>query len=222
MAEQKWWEKGQVVFVIIGLVVILALFAFIVVGASDIFYNTSYEASNVKKLVDGTVATGTFIGGGFVGVLSWIVGPVLVSVGGQQLGTASSIIVGVSIWLLFFITFGDIIANFSSFSTWVAWIVAFAIATIAAQLEVLIIVTATIIGLFAGLGTLAVFAGLGAAFFFFIVVNLGLHKFGARFMRQRSMIAGQRSISESKVAGAELGSVAGMIGEIGDKLGGRS
>ena len=89
-------------------------------------------------------------------------------------GELGAIITALMIWLLIFVAFGDIFENFSAFSSGIAWVIAFAIAVVAANVGFINITMVKLIGVFAWLGTFAIFASLAAALLAFFAVNWGM------------------------------------------------
>lgn len=118
----------------------------------------------------------------------------------------SNMIITIAVWLLVFITFGDIISTFSTFSTWVSWSISFLIGVIAANIGLMTGIIAVTTGVFAFLGTAAVYVGLGAAFFVFIAINLGLTQFKKWIVKRRAMItAATEEAGGTKLAGTIKG-----------------
>jgi MFS family permease len=141
----------------------------------------------------------------FGGIPSWLV---------TIVGQTSAIIIVMAIFLLLFITFGDIIATFSTFGKEVSWISAFLIAVITANLKGIIYIIGFFIGIFGGLGGLAVLVGLGGAFVAFLAVNLGIGRLGPWVMRRKAMqYAAKSEAGAEKVKGAIKG-----MKEIGKEL----
>lgn len=127
--------------------------------------------------------------------------------------TSAAIIV-VAIWLLLFITFGDIIANFSTFGREVSWVSAFLIAIIAANLGWVINITVVCIGIFAGLGAIAVVLGLGAAFLAFLVVNgWFIGSLGPWVLRRRLFMQAEKNAFKTIAGAREVeGAITGLKG----------
>ena len=123
-------------------------------------------------------------------------------------------IITIAVWLLIFITFSDIIASFSSFNKWVAWVIGFLISVIAANLGTIVSLTAWVTGFFAGFGVITVYAGLIIAFVAFLAINIGVGNFARWALNRRAvMTAHQAAAGGKKAAGAVEG-----IGEIGEAL----
>lgn len=89
-------------------------------------------------------------------------------------GEIGGIITAFMIWLIIFAGFGDILENFSAFSKGIAWVIAFAIAIVAANVGIIQSGIVALVGLFAWLGTFAMFAAMLSAFVAFFAVNWGM------------------------------------------------
>ena len=118
----------------------------------------------------------------------------------------SNMIITIAVWILVAITFGDIIASFSSFSTWVAWVTGILIGIITANLGIMVGIIAALTGIFSFLGVAAVYVGLGAAFVAFLAVNLGVKSLGPWIMQRKAMTEGAKAeAGGTKLAGAITG-----------------
>jgi len=126
----------------------------------------------------------------------------------------SNAVITVAVWLLIFVTFGDIISTFSTFREWVSWTTAFLIGVIAANLGAAAGTIAFFTGLFAALGAIAVYVGLGAAFFAFIAVNLGLRGWKRWIIRRRAMM----EAATSEAGGDKLAGTIKGLGKVGKAL----
>jgi len=104
----------------------------------------------------------------FFGQQTW---DVEANVVGGEIGT---IIVLLMVWLIIFAGFGDILENFSAFSSGIAWIIAFAVGVVAANTNVIQAGMKALIAVFAWLGTAAIFGALLGAIFAFFAVNWGI------------------------------------------------
>lgn len=89
-------------------------------------------------------------------------------------GEIGGLITALMIWLIIFAGFGDILENFSAFSRGIAWVMAFALAVVGANVGLIQYVTVWLVGAFVWAGSFAMFAALLAAFFAFFVVNWGI------------------------------------------------
>ena len=91
---------------------------------------------------------------------------------GTFMGTSGQVLTFLMVWMIIFIAFGDIIATFSAFSkSWIAWVIAFGLAVIAANTGMIQGVFVMMTGWFIWAGTAAVYVGLLAAFISFIILN---------------------------------------------------
>ncbi len=146
----------------------------------------------------------------FGGIPAWMV---------DRLGGMSSSIIVIATFLLMFVTFGDIVSSFSTFSERVSWFAAFLISIIAVNLKVAVYILSFFVGiLIAPLGTLAVGGGLLAAFLTFFAVNLGIGRLGPWIMRRKAMMLAEKQEIKSE-AGAKkiVGAIKGMK-DIGEAL----
>jgi len=119
-------------------------------------------------------------------------------------GTLSPIIITLAIWLLVFVTFSDIIATFSSFSTGVSWIVGFCLATIAANLAWTTKLLAIISGTFIFVSTAALFIGLFASFVAFAFVNWGLMDFRVWLKNRRILMKADEDYAKAAAGGKKI------------------
>jgi hypothetical protein len=89
-------------------------------------------------------------------------------------GQFAPLIVSLMVWLIIFAAFGDILENWSAFSEGIGWIVAFAIAVVAANVGIIQGGVVVLIGWFAWAGTAAIFIALLFSIFAFAAVNMGI------------------------------------------------
>jgi len=129
----------------------------------------------------------------------------------------SAILTGIMIWFIVFITFGDIISVFSSFSKSISWGVAFALAVIAANVGLIGVVFGWITGVFIWAGGFAVYAGLLASFILFFAINWGWSGLASRIIEGRKKIASEAG-AESVASGIKtLGRVDQATREVADE-----
>ncbi len=126
----------------------------------------------------------------------------------------SNAIIAIAVWLLILITFGDILASFSSFSKVIGWIIATLLTIIAANLNFLTIGLSYFIGIFLGLGVAAVYLGLAAAFVAFALVNLGVWSARNWVIRRRAMMAA----ANTKAGATEVAATVSGLGKIGKAM----
>lgn len=84
------------------------------------------------------------------------------------------LIIFLMIWLIIFVTFGDILEAFSSFDPSISWIMAFCLAVIGGMTGAYGGWVGTVTHWFVNFGASAVYLGLGASFLFFILIETGL------------------------------------------------
>jgi len=88
-------------------------------------------------------------------------------------GVSAGIIM-IGIWVLFFLTFGDVVRLFGSFNTIISWIIAFVLTLIAANLKFTGYLAVVGLSITAGFGVLSVILALIFIFVLFILFNLGI------------------------------------------------
>lgn len=190
------------------------IFVLLILGA--IFINSELGKSIFRDMTIDTATKGfdTIFGSAFIW-MNWIFGGVpdwLVPL----VGNTSTVIITIATFILLFVTFGDIIRTFSTFSEPVSWVSAFMISIIAANLKGIVVILGFFIGIFAFLGGLAVLAGLFAAFAAFFIVNWGIGgRFGRFVFRRRAMMHAEREGIKTEATAKELASTLKAIGEIG-------
>lgn len=126
----------------------------------------------------------------------------------------SALIITIAVWLLIVVTFGDIIANFSSFSATTSWVIAICIGIIAANLGAVTGTITTMTGWFAKFGTAAVYIALGTAFLAFLAVNFGVIQLAPWVMRRKAMM----EAAKAEAGGKELAGTIRGIEEVGEAL----
>jgi hypothetical protein len=147
--------------------------------------------------------------------LRYILGPLPIING---VGTLSPIILTAAIWLLILVTFSDIFATFSSFSQGVSYVIAFCLATIAANLQWTIKLLTIISGAFLFAGTAAVFVGLFASFVSFVFINWGLMDFKGWLLSRRLLMAADEAAAKEAAGGKKISGVVKGFTEIGKSL----
>ncbi len=85
----------------------------------------------------------------------------------------SALIIIIGIWVLLFLSFGDILSLFGTFSPAISWIIGGVLAIIAANFKILSFISVVGLVLASGLGTIAVFVNIIAIFIIFILFNYG-------------------------------------------------
>jgi hypothetical protein len=199
-------------FLWVGLVVvvIIALAFFISTPAFETLAKGISFDSTVKGF-------DTYYGKPIGNVMNWVFGGVPAWLD-DKVGSTSAVIVTILVWLLLFVTFGDIIHQFSTFSSPVAWISALALSIIAANLKAIVVLMAFFIGIFAFLGAFAVLAGLFAAFAVFFAVNWGVGSLGPWVMRRKAMMFAEKEDIKSQQKASSVKSAIKGMADIGEEL----
>ena len=130
----------------------------------------------------------------------------------------SAAIIVIGVWVLLFLTFGDIISVFGTFSQPVSWVVALVLAVLAANLKVVLFLSVIGLVLASGLGTIAVFVNIIGIFVVFIGFNYGSDSFRDWVLARKQKELGMRAAMGSAKAKAGLQTL-GDIGETTYKLG---
>jgi uncharacterized protein HemY len=142
--------------------------------------------------------------------LSYVFGSVPNSMSYFALNQIGAVIIVIAIWVLIFVTFSDIFASFSTFSTEVSWIIGGALALISANLKFNAYIISFISIIFSGLGAFAIYAGLLASFVVFFILNWGIYHAGVKkWLEDRKASIethrGMRNITAGIHAQAETG-----------------
>ena len=180
-----------------------------------VLVNSGYVGADLSIDTE-TESFGTVWGSGF-GWVDFILGGVPKWLNDKVKPTSAAIIT-LAIFLLLFITFGDIIANFSTFSKNVAWISGFLIAVVAANLKAIVVILGFFIGIFAFLGGLAVLVGLVASFVAFFAVNWGIGSFGPWILRRKAMMEAAKESIKTEAGAKQLAAKIRGLHEAGEAL----
>ncbi|NMB66924.1 hypothetical protein GYA25_02595 [Candidatus Woesearchaeota archaeon] len=111
------------------------------------------------------------------------------------------LIMTICIWILIFVTFGDIISQFSTFSKGIPWVISFVIVLILAQFNWQFHFIMTLAKIFSIGASTAVFVGLGGAFFAFLVVNLGIRSLAKWFAGRKLLMITSKAEAGAKLTG---------------------
>lgn len=185
-------------------IIIFFVSAFLIFSGWWYFLETDVGKKWVKNISIDTAIKGfdTYFGKAFSwmtyvfgGVPEWLV---------EQVGENSAIVITLFAWLLLLVTFGDIFQNFSTFSAPASWVIAFAIAVIAANIKAVVIFLGLFVGIFAFLGGIAVIIGLFAALVAFLAVNWGIGSLGPFILRRRVFIKAEKEAIESEAGGMRM------------------
>lgn len=200
-----WWLLGFIV-VIIAITILINTPAWKIITAFS------------PAVIDQTSTSfGEYLGEGFefFGYLFGEIPTFLVSITTNKW---SPVIVVIAMWLLMFVTFGDIIATFGSFDSRVAWISALLITVIAANLKFVISILAFFVGILSIFGGAAVVLGIGTAFAAFIGVNLGIRSMAPWIMRRKAMMHAAKNAIETEKGAKKVSAAIKGMKEIGDEL----
>jgi hypothetical protein len=108
---------------------------------------------------------------------------------GANLTPYATLIIFIMIWLIIFVTFGDIIETFSTFNPSIAWLIAFCLATIAGFTGIYEGPTSRALVWLANMGAWAVALGIICSFIFFLLIEMGVgglsHKLRAYMMNRK-------------------------------------
>lgn len=192
---------------------------FVVIILLSMLYQSgvfNFMTKNIQFDTKQTDSFETIYGSGFK-VLDYILGQIPHSLV-EFTGKNSAAIIVICIWFLIFFTFGDIISAFSTFSQPISWIIGFLVSVIAANLKAVVWIGVISVGIFAGLGTIAVFAGLFAAFVAFFAVNWGIGRFGPWVMRRRVMMEAGKKGALAEAGAAEIGGTLRGLKQLGKDL----
>ena len=136
----------------------------------------------------------------------------------DRVGETSAVIITILVFLLLFITFGDIFQQFSSFSPPIAWVSALFISGIAANLKAIVVIIGFFVGIFAFLGGLAVVVGLFASFVAFFAVNWGIGSLGPWVMRRKAMMHAQKNAIATEAGAINVAAAVKGMKRIGKSL----
>jgi len=209
--------KGTITALAVALVVfvfvMLGIWILVVSGGWDIIA----KEINGIKIDSSSTSFGDAFGGSYV-FFGYIFGGIANFLFGVTSAKFSPVIITISIWLLLFVTFGDILATFGPFSTTVSWLTGFLLAVIAANLNFVVIMTTFFIGIVSFMGAAAVVAGVGLAFVTFFAVNFGITSFAPFMMRRKMMLATHKSSVKTLAGGKKIEASITAIGDVGRAL----
>lgn len=193
----KMNKKGAVhpaVWVLLGLVIIGAT-----IGTISYFKNNPSVRGEIVIRVDPSVSVGEALNEPSLDWVSFFVGKVpqfLI----DKTNSISAVIIVVSLWLIFLLTFGDIIAAFGTFSEkWIGWTIGTIIAIIAANLKAVMYIAAWCFTITAGLGVLSVGVAVIIPFVVFLLLQFGLK--GVSDWQQRRIERYKRAAGIDRIRG---------------------
>lgn len=195
------WAGGVILFLIVAFYL----------GSRGTFSNINVDVNLESKPV------GEVLGSNW-NWLTYFFGPVPSWLSFLGVSDISAFIITIAMFILLWVTFGDIIESFSTFSSPVAWVSSLMIAIIAANLKFVVATLSLFVGIFSFLGGLAVIAGLFGAFIAFVVVNLGIKGWGPWLMRRKAYMMAEKSSIKAAAGGKKLRGTIKALGEVGQEL----
>jgi hypothetical protein len=137
---------------------------------------------------------------------------------GTDLTPYAFIVIFLMIWLIIFVTFGDILETFSMFNPAISWLIAFCLAVIGGMTGVYGNYVAWATRGFVLFGITSVYVGLGFSFVMFLLVEFGLGAFLPKFQKFATdrKLAQQEMKIKSKAIGAA--NTIEALGEIEKRL----
>jgi len=192
-----------VAFVVIGIVVLTFLLLGFFIVAQNVDWRIDETLIDTESVSNKDVATK-------IVVLDYITGRIPAFLI-EKTNEWSALIITVSMFLLLFITFGDIIATFGTFNQWVGWLAGFLMAVIAANLQFVISIITFFVGILSVFGGIAVVLGIGTAFVAFVFANFGIKSMAPWMMRRKAMHhAAKMDVSSSRGANEAVRGVRAM------------
>ena len=119
--------------------------------------------------------------------------------GGESDATWGQFIVTFLIFILFFVSFSDIVANFSAFSKGVSWVIGLIIALIGSFSGLIILISTWALGITAGLGVVSVFVSIGMTFVAFLLLHLGIGGVQKWVIQRQIGIKAARGVEEAGI-----------------------
>lgn len=204
--------------VIIGFVFVLAVGGIWAFMQSDAWAKITAKSTTPINTNSVTNIAGV-TGQSNLGFLDYIFGKVPAFLEAMTIGKYSPVVILLAIWMMLFITFGDILSTFGIFGNKLfAWVTAFLIAVISANLKIAVVTIAFFVGIFSIAGSAALILGLGTAFLAFVVVNWGASSWGPWLMRRRALMAAQTTAVNEESGGLKLAGAIEGLGEAGEAL----
>ncbi|MBI3334765.1 hypothetical protein HYZ97_04735 [Candidatus Pacearchaeota archaeon] len=210
-------KRGAAHHWVVGIFIVALLISVLVAIMSSPVWDKITAAASTP--VDtSTSSFAVLLGNGWV-FLDYIFGKPAAFLTSVTSSQYSPLIITIAIWLMLFITFGDIIATFGTFSEKIyGWLLGFLLAVIAANLKAVVYMIAFSVGLFSALGSAAVLLGVGTSFFVFLAVNFGLKQFGPFIMRRRAMYTAATAEIKAEAGGKKLAGTIKGLGAAGKAL----
>ena len=164
--------KGLLGLITVVGVVFVAIATFSYFTTGQFGFDAVFRQEKIIIAVQETISFEAAFGNGNLVILTYIFGRIpTYQVDATNLASAVIILIGV--WLLLFLTFGDILSLFGTFSTPISWFIALILAIVAANLKFVVWLSIVGLVLASGLGAIAVFVNLIGIFIVFILFNYG-------------------------------------------------
>lgn len=113
-------------------------------------------------------------------------------------------IVMLGIWLIFLLSFGDILSVFGFFSKPIAWVTAIVLTIIAANLKVISIISVALLMATAFLGALSVVVSIAGVFVLFLMFHFGTESLRRRIILRRAEDAAIRAVAGGEKAASGI------------------
>lgn len=129
--------------------------------------------------------------------------------------TVTAIIVLIAVWLIFFLAFGDTIAQYGFFSKGIGWVIGFALTVILANMQFYYNLLVNLLGLFSFLAGASIIVALGSIFAAMLVVNLGLGGAGTWIYKRKVLQEASKAKVDIDVGGTITEGVLANLGKLG-------
>jgi len=198
-------------WILVGIAVLITVMSFFLGDITNAISNVSVSgATKISEFYTGNNFIFSYVTKG----ADYIIGAVPENILDSS-NKFSGLIIVIALWILIFLMFGDILANFGGFSKEISWAVAFLLVVIGANLKMVTAIAAVLTAIFLPLGVFAVYAGLFSAFVAFFVVEWGIQSMMPWVMRRKGAQEAARAqhntgtildaIQHYKKVGKELG-----------------
>jgi hypothetical protein len=126
------------------------------------------------------------------------------------------------IFLVFFMAFSDILANFSGFSGWVSWFIGFGIAMILALSRACLYTTIWMLGFLSWLGAFSIFVAIAMSFIAFALLHFGSVGIGRWVIKRQMMLKTAKNANKAtNVAAVGTAMLAGITRQLETDAGGK-
>ena len=106
----------------------------------------------------------------------------------------------IGVWLLIFLTFGDILSVFGFYTKPIAWLIALILAVLVANLKIVTMLLLGSLVLTSALGAFSVIASIVGIFAIFIAFHFGTAAFRERIILRRAQDVAIRAVAGGKIA----------------------